>query len=1190
MKKSAPKGRKTSSMNKHQKVLIGIAIAFLLYSVIGFMLLPAVLKNTLEKNLSETLKRSVSIETIQINPYLLKVSIKNFLVKDLTKDDHFVAFDQLFVDLEAISLFKRALVIKTLTLTAPRANLTRFKDLSYNFSDLATSPSPKEKTDSRPFHFSVNNIEIIDGAIVFLDEPKDTTHRVIKLNLAIPFVSNVAHEVEVHVQPAFSAIANDTPVNFTGRTIPFHETRKTVFDIQATKIDIPEYLAYLPNLGNLTLKSGYLDIMAVLGFEMQPGNKPTVTLTGDFSLKEIDLTEVQGDSYLAIPLLDLKLVDSKPLELDLHLSSVSIHDPEFLLRRNNDGDLLPLALIQKETKNKAVEPKSSDEESTLKLVVDEIVLTGGTLHFDDQGNAEQFQTTLKPIEIKVTGLSTLEGAEASYDISMQTDAEESIVMNGKLSLNPLAVNLQADLQDLHIPRFSPYYAEIITPRVMDGTLDLAADLNYSKIDDVEIIRVDNITTLVNSIVMNDKDTKELLTIPSLSINETSLDLNGRQLTIGDFSSNDGKLYLVRQKGGLVIVNELLRPRESQGKKSEAGEADTSSPWTVTLQKGTLSQYSIVLEDHTFAEPTSVMADKIRLTAENISTITNSKGSIDFGMRIDKSGIVSIKGPITIKPLSTSLALDVANLQVKNLQPYFADKVTLANSDGAVSLNGQLKVAKRKGKEIATLFNGNGSILNFSSFDPVVGEEFLKWKNLSLEGMEYDSGRFAFRIKEITWKEFYNKIVIFDDGDVNLKEILKDPVEAEAKDEGKIETEVAEKKDKSLLVEIKTLKLENGQVDFLDRNITPNYTSSISELSGSITGMSSEADVMAEMNISGKLDQHAPLLITGKVNPLHEELFADLVFDFRDIELSPTSPYTGKFIGYTVAKGKLSLELKYLVEGSRINGKNKAFLDQFTLGDTVNSPDAMNLPINLAISLLKNRKGEITLNVPVKGDLNDPEFSIGGIVFRAIINLIAKAATSPFALLGALIPDGGEDLQYVNFSPGSSVIKDEYTKNLETIAKVLFDRPGLKMDIKGNVNAEQERPVLHENQFQQLLQNEKYKKVSKKKDAALSLDEITVEPDEYKKFLKMAYKEATFEKPKNALGLTKRLPPDEIENLLRDNIIITDDDLRLLAIERANNVKSFLVELGPVEPERIFIIEPAINKDADGAPRVDMVIK
>ena len=182
------------------------------------------------------------------------------------------------------------------------------------------------------------------------------------------------------------------------------------------------------------------------------------------------------------------------------------------------------------------------------------------------------------------------------------------------------------------------------------------------------------------------------------------------------------------------------------------------------------------------------------------------------------------------------------------------------------------------------------------------------------------------------------------------------------------------------------------------------------------------------------------------------------------------------------------------------------------------------------------------------------------------------------------------MQYVDFATASSSIDEEYTKRLETIANVLYDRPGLKMDIKGNVNAAQETDALHNIQFERLVKNEKYKKISKKKDAALSLDEITVEPDEYKKFLKIAYKEATFEKPKNAIGLTKRLPPEEMEKLLRDNIIITEDDLRLLAIERANQVKSFLVEAGPVEPERIFIIEPAINKDTDGAPRVDIVIK
>ena len=169
------------------------------------------------------------------------------------------------------------------------------------------------------------------------------------LNLSVPYLSNVVHEVEVHVQPAFAAIINGNPLNLSGRTLPFHDTRRTTFDIQINNIDIPEYLAYLPESGNLTLKSGYLDIKAVLGFEMQPGNKPAVTLTGDFSLKEIDVTEVQGENYLAIPQIDITILDSKPLEQDFHLTTVSLREPELLIRRSSDGDILPLALLQKKT-------------------------------------------------------------------------------------------------------------------------------------------------------------------------------------------------------------------------------------------------------------------------------------------------------------------------------------------------------------------------------------------------------------------------------------------------------------------------------------------------------------------------------------------------------------------------------------------------------------------------------------------------------------------------------------------------------------------------------------------------------------------------------------------------------------------------------------------------------------------------
>jgi len=1185
------KVRDKSSISRHQKVIIGIAVAFLLYSVTGFMILPVLLKNILAKKLTENLHRPVSIKTIQINPYLFKITVNNFQVASRDGDGQFIGFESLFVDLESISIIKRALVIKSLVLSDPRINLDRHMDSSYNFSDLIPAKAEKKKDGSKPFLFSLNNIEIKNGLIVFADEPKKTTHRVTDLNIAVPFLSNIRHDVEIKVKPAFSGIVNGAPINLSGSSTPFNDTRRTVFNLRLNRLNIPEYLAYLPGTGDLTLKSGQLDMAVVLGFRMQPGKIPALTLSGKFSLLGVDVAGIQGESYLTIPQIDLVFLDSKPLEKDFHLSKITIKEPDFLLRRKNDGAILPLALLPEKTESQAPEPKTG-QENDLKLLVDEIDLNRGRVHFDDRSNSEPFATTLSPVDVKISNLSTLEGAEAKYDVALQTEAEESVAASGMLSLNPLATQLHVALQSFKVPRFSPYYQDSITSKVADGRLDLAADLHYSNQNEEKTIKAENIGVKLTALAINDKEGESLLTIPALTLTESSLDMTDRRIIVGNFSGNDGRLHLVRQQDGTINLSRILKPASTDAKQ-DGTNAGSSKEWSATLKKGSINGSSIIFNDNVPAEPTTILVDKIGLKAEDISTAGDSRGKVDLSMRIDKKADVSITGPLGVKPLSASLTLNLANLPVKTLQPYFSDRVNLVISDGAVSADGELKITSGDSDKLSTRFQGNAGVADFSSFDPVAGEEFLKWKDLKLTGMDYDSDRSAFRINKITWLDFYNKISVFEDGAVNLKGVLKNTGEPEtAAPEKNLAEQTAEQADEgksSLLVEIDTVSLKNGQFDFMDRSIKPYYSTSLSEISGTVTGLSSQPGVTAEADISAKLDKLAPLNITGKINPLSKDLFADLVINCKDIELSPTSPYTGKYIGYTVAKGKLSLDLKYLVEGTKLSGKNKAFLDQFTLGETVKSPDNLNLPINLAISLLKNRKGEISLNVPVSGDLNDPKFSIGGIVFKAIINLIAKAATSPFALLGALIPQG-EDLQHINFAPGSSTIGEEYAKKLDTIAKVLYDRPGLKMDIAGSFNAEEERKVLHEMRFEQLLKNEKFKELSKKKGETVSLDKITVAPEEYETYLKEAFKEADIEKPKNILGFAKKLPPEEMEKLLRDSITITDDDLRLLAIQRANAVKSYIAAAGPVEPERLFIIEPQAGKDETGAPQVEMTIK
>ena len=221
-----------------------------------------------------------------------------------------------------------------------------------------------------------------------------------------------------------------------------------------------------------------------------------------------------------------------------------------------------------------------------------------------------------------------------------------------------------------------------------------------------------------------------------------------------------------------------------------------------------------------------------------------------------------------------------------------------------------------------------------------------------------------------------------------------------------------KKDKesSKNIKIGTITLQGGKIDFSDRSVKPEYSTRLSEIGGRISGLSSEETTIADVELRGKLNDYAPLEITGKINPLREDLYVDLKARFKDIDLSPTTPYSGKYVGYTIEKGKLSFDLKYLIVKKKLDSQNYIFLDQFTFGDKVESPQATKLPVKLAIALLKDRKGEIKLDLPVTGSLDDPKFSVWGIILKILINLISKAATSPFSLLGAVF-GGGEELSY-----------------------------------------------------------------------------------------------------------------------------------------------------------------------------------
>jgi hypothetical protein len=427
------------------------------------------------------------------------------------------------------------------------------------------------------------------------------------------------------------------------------------------------------------------------------------------------------------------------------------------------------------------------------------------------------------------------------------------------------------------------------------------------------------------------------------------------------------------------------------------------------------------------------------------------------------------------------------------------------------------------------------------------------------------------------------------------------------------------------ISIATVVISNAQVRFTDRSITPNVNLTIQQAGGTIAGLSSEELQHADVALHALVDNVGPVDITGTINPFSKNQTNELKIVVKNVDLSPTSPYVGKFAGYRLAKGKLQMDLAYHLHERQVKAENLITLDQFTFGEKVNSPDATRLPIRLAIAILKDRDGKIRLDVPIEGSLDDPQFRLHKVIVHAIVNILTKIATSPFSVLGALFGGKGEEISYQDFAPGSFDLLPASKEKLDSLVKGLYERPGLQLEIEGSVDPDADRDGLRRVALEKQLRTGKWMSLRKSERATTTADEVTLTPEERPGWLKKLYAEAlskgeltpsagytnqvsaTSGQPsvvlpqlfhptgmeKGATILMERTrsaalqpsakaagaaqpgrtePADAMEQALLDCIAVTDNDLQVLASERAKTVREYILQGGKVEAERVFLTE------------------
>jgi len=1235
--------------------LVGITLVLSLYTVVGFWILPPIVKRLLEKNLSEQLHRQVSIETIRINPYELSFSIKGFSVREVNSPEKFLAFQELYAVVQGGSIIERALILREVRLSGPYVNISRSADDRFNFSDLldpkktvpeSSSGSPAEpasgpgfesaalppskmsdsKADkARIFRFSVHNVQIVNGTVDYTDEAKGEVESIDNIQLNLPLISSLGESPDGWMDLTVEARINESPLTVLAKAKPFSDLFESVVDVQLKDFDLSEYSTYLPPQLHFKVHSGRVDAQATVSYSRAESGS-SLKVAGEAAINSFEVVDLHGSRLINLPRVEISVESIEPLAGKLHLSKVSIRSPEIDLLRNEDGKLNVQMLVAGSETAKP-DPPASTKGPPFLVEVDDVEITDGRVGFNDHAAASNFQTSLQAIDLRISQFKNRPGSRTAIKLGARTEDNETLGIEGSLALDPFHYEGQVAVSGIALGKYAPYYQQQVLFDVIDGKLDLKTLLHIdSGAKDLDLKLSDLMASITSLKLKKRGDTANFLEIPSLKVKESALNLVRKEITVGELLSEKGKISSGREKSGQLYTQTLVptAPDLGTGKYVAEGVAKAEQDqWKIMLRKAFLKDYAVSFEDRKVSEPVALLIDHISLEGENLSVEKESKSKIALSCRVNEGGAVRMEGDFNISPVFADLKLNLKDIEITPVQQYLPEDIKVKLMGGKLSATGNLLLNTTKEDSLNASYTGDVVLSDFSSMDTIRQEGLCSWKNLSAKVVDAGNNPARVSIKVIGISDFFTRVAISPEGQINLLQILGSGAEPEPglggdSEKGlRVEKKAASKPEAAALtkaaaprekpqaavpakkgnqpatIKIDQISLQGGEIAFSDNHIKPNFHAELLDIGGTIAGLSSEKDRFADVNLRGKLYRSSPLEITGKISPFADNLFVDLSVKFKNIDLTRWSPYAQKYVGYTVEKGNLHLELKYLITRKKLDSQNNIVFDRLTLGEKVDSPDATTLPVKFAISLLQDRNGEIQLGIPVSGDLDDPKFSLGSIIMNAVKNLVMKAVTAPFTLLGALLPQGAGEINHVDMDFTTGKITDAGLKKLDALAKILHDRPNLELDIQGCLETEKGKEILTQDLFAKKLKTQKLKEMMKKGDSAITVDQVTVSPDETPKYLKMAYEE---EFPKGLLKSVfgKTAPPEEMKIQLLAKIQVTDEDVKSLAYDWALKVKEYLLESGKVEPKRLFVLEPSIvspgAKTESGGNGVNLKLK
>lgn len=875
----------------------------------------------------------------------------------------------------------------------------------------------------------------------------------------------------------------------------------------------------------------------------------------------------------------------------LHLSDIELDKPKTEILFSKDGKLNLLGLF----KIPASEPTPADPDAKpFPVRVERIKLASGSVHFEDARPSEPIEFLYDKLDFELKNLSTLPEDSADMTLVAVGPAGGQIDWTGNFSLIPIASEGKLKITDGKMKSFWPYVRDAVPLALEDGVVSLSTDYKLNLAKETELL-LSNVAVSVAPFAIKTADGRPLAKLERLDISETTVDLAKQQVVVGKIRSQKLETWAALEADGQLDWQKLFASQPSkQAAKANAEPASTpaaadspkqpptpSKPWQVLLKDVQLRNYQVHLADRKAQPAVALELGPLNLDLQNFDSLNGSPFNLKLDTGVGKQGKILADGVVNLAPISAKLNVQTKDIDLRVAQSYINPFIRLELRSGM--LGSDLAVDLKSTEPLAFNITGRAQVDQLHTLDTLKTRDFLKWQQLVLEGLNYQHGD-SLSIDKVNLFQPYARFMINDDRTTNIDDLLI-PQPADSGATTTAAAKPAAGKEKPLGIHIGGIAINDGSANFADFSLTPNFATAVQQLNGKIGTIDSRQAKPASVDVKGKVDRYAPVTIKGSVNPFDPMASLDIATSFKRVELTTLTPYSGKFAGYRIRKGRLNLDLHYKITNGQLLAENKVVVEQLQLGEKVDSPDAVSLPLKLAIALLKDVDGKISIELPVSGDLNNPQFSVMPIIWQTLRNLIVKAAAAPFKMIGGLVSGGGsEDLGTVAFAPGSSDLSKDAEAALVKLSQALKERPALRLEIEGTAAKSSDGPLIAEQRLEREYQYNYYKMLQRRGDKVPAQASLLEVPDSEKgPLLEGIYRTRLKTQPP---AEWKDLGKEERSKKMREGVIgfwsSSEVLLRQLGQERASSIKDYLVDKGQLADDRVYFIDASLGEaESDG---------